>query len=53
MQTPLKSSGKDKIRMAMLKITYAPCGYVNVLPFSLTGWAGDGRGIFSCVSRTV
>lgn len=40
--------------MAMLKITHVPCGYVNVLSFSLTGWAGGSQGYFIVfVSRIV
>lgn len=35
--------------MATLKITYAPCGYANVLSFSLAGWAGGWQRYFLCV----
>lgn len=38
---------KTKILMAMVNITYAACGYVNVLSFSLTGWGIAG--VFFCV----
>lgn len=49
-----KKSGKDKILMTMLKITYALCGYANVLSFSLTGWAGGQQGyFFVCLTRIV
>lgn len=44
MQTPFKKF--RKILTAMLKITYAPCGYVNVLSFSLAHWARGWQGHF-------
>lgn len=52
MQTPFKKF--RKILTAMLKITYAPCGYVNVLSFSLAYWARRWQGyVFVCVLRIV
>lgn len=52
MQTPFKKF--RKILTAVLKITYAPCGYVNVLSFSLAHWArGWQSWFFACVLRIV
>lgn len=51
MQTPFKKF--RKILTAMLKITYAPCGYVNVLSFSLAHWARGWQDYFLCVLRIV
>lgn len=44
MQTPFKKF--RKILTAMLKIAYAPCGYANVLSFSLAHWARGWQGYF-------